>query len=68
MILILGKSPNLSKGVCIGAKPLFGCFGLSFEEYYWLDWFCVMFVKGKCWVFKGNAVKNLLKPLFLFLL
>ena len=45
-----------------------GCVGLSFEKYCWFDWFCVMFVKGKCWVFKGNAVKMLPRPLFLFLL
>ena len=47
-------------------KIFLGCFGLSFEECGWLDWFCVMFVKGKCWVFKGNVVKLLSKPLLLF--
>ena len=31
-------------------NEFWGCVGLSFEEYCWLDWFCVMFVKGKCWV------------------
>ena len=43
-----------------------GCVGLSFEQYCWLDWFCVMFVKGKRWVFKGNVVKILSKLMFLF--
>ena len=44
-----------------------GCVGLGFEEYCLLDLFCVMFVKkGKCWVFKGNAIKILSRPLFLF--
>ena len=33
-------------------NEFWGCVGLSFEEYCWLDWFCVMSVKGKCWVFK----------------
>ena len=47
-------------------NEFWGCVGLRFEEYCWLVWFCVMFVKGKCWVFKENDVKILSKPLFLF--
>ena len=45
------------KSFVLIVNEFWGCVGLSFEEYCWLDWFCVMFVKGKCWVFKGNAVK-----------
>ena len=56
------------KSFVLDVNEFWGCVGLSFEEDYWLDWFCVMFVKGKCWVFKGNAIKILSKPLLLFLL
>ena len=56
------------KSFVLVVNEFLGCVGLSFEEYCWLDWFCVMFVKGKCWVFNGNAVKILSRPLFLFLL
>ena len=44
------------KSFVLVVNEFWGCVGLSFEEYCWLDWFCVMFVKGKCWVFKGNVV------------
>ena len=55
------------KSFVLVINVFWGCAGLSFEEQCWLDWFCVMFVKReKCWVFKGNAVKILSKPLFLF--
>ena len=29
-------------------NEFWGCVGLSFEDYCWLYWFWVMFVKGKC--------------------
>ena len=54
------------KSFVLVVNEFWGCFGLSFEKYCWLDWFCVMFIKGKCWVFKGNFVKILSRLLFLF--
>ena len=54
------------KSFVLVVNELWGCVGLSFEEYCWLDWFCVMFVKGKYWVFKRNTVKILSRPMFLF--
>ena len=36
------------KSFVLVVNEFWGCVGLSFEEYCWLDWFCVMFVKGKC--------------------
>ena len=63
----LGKTPNVDKKIFVlVVNEFYGCVGLSFEEYYWLNWFCVMFVKAKYWVFIGNADKILSKPLFLF--
>ena len=63
----LGKTPNVDKtSFSLVVNEFWDCVGLSFEEYCWLDWFCVMLVKGKCWVFKGNVVKILSNPLFLF--
>ena len=45
----LGKTPNVvKKSFVLVVNEFWGCFGLSFEEYCWLDWFCVMFVKEKC--------------------
>ena len=41
-------------------NEFWGCVGLIFEEYCWLDWFCVMFVKGKC-------CQNFIKTLVLVL-
>ena len=50
----LGKTPNVDKkSFVLVVNEFWGCVGLIFEEYCWLDLFCVMFVKGKCWVFKG---------------
>ena len=67
MILMLGKTPNVDKkSFVLVVNEFWGYVGLSFEEYCWLDWVGVMFVKGKCWVFKGNAVKILSRPPFLF--
>ena len=54
------------KSFVLVLNEFWGSVGLSFEEYCWLDWFCVMFVKGKYWVFKRNVVKILSRPLFLF--
>ena len=54
------------KSFVLVVNEFWGCVGLSFEEYCWLDWFCVMFVKRKCWVLKRNAVKILSRPSFLF--
>ena len=34
------------KSVFFVVNEFWCCLGLSFEEYCWLDWFCVMFVKG----------------------
>ena len=63
----LGKTPNVDKkSFVLVVNEFWGCVGLSFEEYCWLDEFYVMFVKGKYWVFKGNVVKILSKSLFLF--
>ena len=63
----LRKTTNVDKkSFVLVINEFWGCVGLSFEEYCWLDLFCVMFVKRKCWVFKGNDVKILSKPLFLF--
>ena len=36
------------KSFVLVVNEFWGCVGLSFEEYCWLDLFCVMFVKGKC--------------------
>ena len=33
------------KSFILVVNEFWGCVGLSFEEYCWLDWFCVMFVK-----------------------
>ena len=35
------------KSIVLVVNEFWGCIGLSFEEYCWLYWFCVMFVKGK---------------------
>ena len=59
VILMLGKTPNVDKkSFVLVVNEFWGCVGLIFEEYCWFDWFYIMFVKGKCWVFKGNAVKT----------
>ena len=34
---------------------------LSFEEYCWLDLFCVMFVKGKMFGFQRKCCQNFVK-------
>ena len=45
----LGKTPNVDKkSFVLVVNGFWDCVGLSIEEYCWLDWFCVMFVKGKC--------------------
>ena len=64
----LGKTPNVDKkSFVLVVNEFWSCVGLSFEEYCWLDWFCVMFVKGKCWVFKGTVVKIFVKTLVLIM-
>ena len=52
------------KSFILVVNEFWGFFGLSFEEYCWLDWFCVMFVKGKCLVFKRNCQNFVKTPVF----
>ena len=59
----LGKTPNVDKkSFVLVVNEFWGCVGLIFEEYCWLNWFCVMFVKGKCWVFKETLSKFCRNP------
>ena len=45
----LGKTINVDKkSFVLVVNEFWGCVGLSFEGFCWLDWFYVMFVKGKC--------------------
>ena len=38
----------IKKSFILVVNEFWGCVGLSCKKYCWLDWFCVMFVKGKC--------------------
>ena len=63
----LGKTLNVDKKsfVLVG-NEFWGCVGLIFKEYCWFYWFYVMFVRGKCWVVKGNVVNICQNPCSFF--
>ena len=49
------------KNFVLVVNEFWGCVGLSFEEYCWLDWFCVMFVKREMLGFQRRCCQNFVK-------
>ena len=63
----LGKTPNVDKkSFVFVVNEFWGCVGLSFEEYCWLDWLCNV-CKREMLGFQKKCCQNFVKTPVLFL-